>query len=1139
MRSQNYSPLLSVALLLIGSLAFSQTITSGTIVGSVTDSTGAAVPSAVVTITQIGTGAVRTVTTNEAGQYRFPFLKPGDYAISTTSAGQVGNIPRVSLLVGQEQQINLVLSVQAVQQSVYVNSSTSLLETENANQATSYGEREVANMPINGGDITNIAFTTPGLRLNVGGGNTNFNVNGLPFSSALFTMNGADITEPYNLNNKSGASNNTLGANDIQEAAVILNAFSAQYGRMAGAQVNYISKSGSNAFHGNLAENYNDAILNANDYFKNLEGTPRGRAVANQFAASIGGPIVHDKLTFFANTEGLRYALPSSGVVSLPSPELQQYTLSHISAGSVPLYRDLFKLYNAAPGISRAVAVNTGNSPLQDSTGHLGCGTQTFAGTYVSGNSGPQFGVDVPCAIAFGTNASSLNTENYVSGRVDYNINDKQKVYFRLSRDWGIQASATSPISPIFNQQSNQPWTIPQVNYTYAITPNLVNNLIASGNWYSAIFSVVNFPNAEAAFPGNFVFNDGGANGSANNSTGTGFANVNALLPTGRRGEQFQLIDDLSWSRGHHTIQAGVNDRNNRISDSSISSGSILGTYTFNDLTDFATGQVNSTNTGSKYTQSFPLLPTAHTRLNSLGFYGQDEWSVRRNLNITYGVRFELQGNPSCKEDCFSRFNTAFLAPGYQTGADTPYNSTIQTGHDKTFADLEGIVTEPRVGIAYSPRGDNGIVIRGGIGIFANTFPGSIAASVFGNAPNKFTPTVSYGDVAPNSDVNSSTSVAIASNAAFQNGFGSGDNLTQLQQALGSVKFATPTFYSNPAHFHTIKVIEWSLEVEQPIGKRDVFTLTYSGNHGYDESITNADANAYIATASRYPNGFGSLPNAIPDPRFSTVSQILNSGYSNYHALTAQVRHAFTYGFQGSAFYTWSHALQLDPPSGGSTTQYVYNPYNLRAGYGATGFDTRNNFTADLLWTSPRENHRWLESALGGWTLGSKLYLYSGRPFSVTNSQIPGLLSSTFGGTVLADVLDPNLAGKHCSSNSVHTPCFASTQFAASVASATNPHQQTDFGDISPNSFRGPGFFSIASQLTKKIAVRDRASFEVGVTAYNLLNHPNFAVPTGNVTSGSLGLITSTVSSPTSIYGTGQGAIVSGRVLVILGKFVF
>jgi hypothetical protein len=1123
--------LLSVVLFFSSVFASAQTITSGTVVGFVTDATGAFVPSAEVTIRQADTGTVQTTKTNASGQYRFPFLKPGEYVVSAEAIGQSTNQAHFSLLVGQEQQVNLTLAIQSINQSVNVSSDTPLLETENANQATAYGLKEVAHMPVNGGDITNIAFTTPGLRLNVGGGNTNFNVNGLPFSSALFTMNGADITEPYNLNNKSGASNNTLGANDIQEAAVVVNAFSAQYGRMAGAQVNYISKSGTNLFHGNLAENYNDAILNANDYFNNLTGTPRGRADANQYAASIGGPILRDKLLFFANTEGLRYALPSSGVISLPSPQFQQYTLAHIPAASIPYYQQLFALYNAAPGVNRAVPVTNGTGPLQDGNGNLGCGKETFPGAYVNGTSGAQFGKDVPCSVAFGTNAASLNTETYVSGRVDYNISDKQKIYFRLSRDWGIQASATSPISPLFNQQSDQPWTIPQVNYTYAITPNLVNNFIASGNWYSAVFGVANFPAAEAAFAGNITFNDGGANGSANSSTGTGFANVNALLPTGRRGEQFQLIDDISWSRGHHTLQAGVNDRNNRISDSSISTGSVIGAYTFTDLTDFAVGTVDSTGTGSKFTQSFPLLTTAHTRLNSLGFYGQDEWRARKNLNITYGVRFELQGNPSCKEDCFSRLNTEFLASGYQAGAAVPYNTTIQTGLNKTFANLEGLVYEPRLGVAWSPLGEGRTVIRGGVGLFANTFAGSVAANIFGNAPNKFTPTVTYGDVALNSDTNSSQSVAFQSNHAFQNGFSNGDNLTNLQAALGKVQFATPTFYAYPSHFNTIKVIEWSLQIEQPITPRDVFVLTYSGNHGYDEAITNADANAYIGTPSRYPNGFGNLPASIPDPRFSTVSQVLTSGYSNYNGLVAQFRHAFSYGFQAQAFYTWSHSLQIDPPSGTSTTQFVYNPYNLRAGYGPTGFDTRHNFTADLLWTSPKHSNRWLQSSLGNWTFGGKLYLYSGRPFSVTNSQIPGNLSTTFGGTVLSDLLSPNLTNS-CSRSAVTTPCFTSAQFATRA-------QQADFGNIAPNSFRGPGFFTVASQLTKTIPVKERAAFEFGVSAYNLFNHPNFAVPTGNVASGSIGLITSTVSSPTSIYGTGQGAIVSGRVLVLLGKFTF
>ena len=800
----------ATASILFSIAALAQTITSGTVVGTVTDPTGAVIPGATVTITHEATGAARNAVTNDTGQYRFPFLKPGDYLILAHSPGLKDSSSRFNLLVGQEQAVNLTLSVQESQQTVEVTTGATLIQTENANSATSYGEKEVANMPVNGGDITNIAFTTPGLKLNVGGGNTNFNVNGLPFSSALFTMNGADITEPYNLNNKSGASNNTLGANDIAEAAVILNAFSAQYGRMAGAQVNYITKSGTNAFHGNLAENYNDAILNANDFFNNATNTPRGRSVANQYAASLGGPILKNKIAFYVNTEGLRYALPSSGIVSLPSPQLQQYVLSHVPAASVPLYQDLFSLYNGAPGISRAVLVTTGTGLLQDGTGNLGCGKQKFAGTYVNGVSGPRFGIDTPCAVAFGTNTSNVNTESFVSGRLDYNLSDKQKIYFRISEDWGLQASSTSPISPELNKLSDQPWIIPQINYTYVITPRLVNNFVASGNWYSVITGVPDFQKAYSLLPEAFTISDGGANGG-------GFAPVSAALPTGRRGQQVQIIDDLSWNHGRHTIQAGINDRNNRVTDSSIASASVVGSYTFNDLTDFAVGVVNRTNTGSKFTQAFPLLQAAHVRLNSLNLYAQDEWNLAQNIKLTYGIRFERNGNPSCQENCLSRLNTEFLASGYQAGANVPYNTTIVTGLNKTYPNLEAVVPEPRFGIAVTPFGRGKTVIRGGIGLFANTFAGNVAANIFGNSPNKFTPTVNFGNVGLASDAGSSQAAAIASNQVFQNGFSQGLTLSQLQAGLGKVPFATPTYYVTPNDFKTIKVLEWSFEIEQPL----------------------------------------------------------------------------------------------------------------------------------------------------------------------------------------------------------------------------------------------------------------------------------------------------------------------------------
>ena len=1107
-------------------LIYGQTVTTGTATGLVMDPSGAVVPAVAVTITYAATNETRSTVTDETGRYRFPLLQPGDHSIAAQTAGLKSGSLKFSLLVGQGRAIDLVLSVQGAGQSIEVQAEAGLLQTENANQSTSYGTRQLANLPVNGGDITNFAFSTPGLRLNVGGGNNNFNANGLPFNSGLYTMNGADITEPYNNNNKSGASNNTLGANEIAEAAVILNAYSAQYGRMAGVQVNFVTKAGANQFHGDLTENYNDAILNANDFFNNAIRTPRGRSVANQYAASLGGPVLKNKTVFFLNTEGLRYALPASGVVSIPSPQFQQYALAHVPSTSVPLYQSVFNLYNNAPGANRAVAVTNGNGLLQDGTGNRGCGKQkNFPGTYVGTNTGasggPRFGVDTPCALAFGTNTSNVNTESLAAGRIDHEINARQRVYFRISQDWGRQASSTSPLNPAFNKVSDQPWIIPQLNHTFVITPRLVNNFVLSGNWYSVITGVPDFQQAAALAPAGFSLSDGGANAG-------GFAGISPALPTGRRGQQFQLIDDLSWSHRRHAVQVGINHRANRVTDSSIASGSAVGAYAFSDIQDFAIGTVNSTSTGSKFSQSFPLLEAAHIRLYSLNLYAQDEWAVAQRVKLTYGIRFEGNGNPTCSENCFSLFRTGFLAPGYQAGANVPYNSTIVTGIHRAFPHMDGIIAEPRFGIVISPFGSGKTVIRSGAGLFANAPAGSVAASVFGNSPNKFSPNVSFGTVGLAADPASSQAAAIASNQVFQSGFNQGDTLTQFQAALGKVPFAVPGYYVTSSDFKAIRAIQWSFEIEQPLSLRNVLAIAYSGNHAYHEPETNADGNGYIGTPSRYPNGFSGLPTAAPDLRFSTITQSLTSGYSNYHGVTIQVRHAYSLGFQGQAGYTWSHALQLGT---------VYDPNNLNYGYGNTNFDTRHNLTADLFWNSPRQTRRILQAALGGWTAGVKLYAYSGRPFSATNSQIPGLLSATFGGSVLADLLDPSLLGKHCTD--VNARCFAATSFAASSATAATPNPQTDYGNVPPNSFRGPGFFNVAAQLTKTVPIAERARFQIGASAFNLLNHPTFAVPNGNVTSGSFGTITSTVSSPTSIYGTGQGAIVSGRVLVLVARFSF
>ncbi|MBZ5622593.1 MAG: carboxypeptidase regulatory-like domain-containing protein [Acidobacteriia bacterium] len=1136
MNSRQMTMRILVAALLIccAPLAFSQTLTTGDVTGVITDASGAIVPGAAVTLKNVDTNEARTAATNEAGQYRFSLLAPGDYTITAQSTGLKSNTSKITVGVGQQQAVNLTLNVQGTQEVVEVKADAAVIQTENANLATSVNTAQVVNLPMNGGDLTTLAFTVPGVRMNVGGGNGNFNANGIPLTSVLFTINGADVMDPYNNLNNSGASNNLLGANEVAEAVVVLNAYSPQYGRMAGAQVNIVGKTGTNGFHGNATYNYNDALFNANSFFNNSSNTPKGRSDANLYAASAGGPIRKNKTFFFVDTEALRYALPRAGIVSIPTVELENYALAHATPSAIPIYQDAIKLWNNAPGLNRAVDVTNGGGVLQDPNNHLGCGTHTFgsgatANPFLNGSSGPRFGIDVPCARAFGTNTSSVNVENLFIARADHTLTEKQKLGFRYEYDWGLQATSTSAISHLFDSKSSQPQHQGQMTYTYVINPRLVNTFTGQSSWYTAIFGVQDFAATQAAIPVRLTLSDGGASGG-------GFPTMGASFPTGRNVGQLELIDDLSYIRGAHTFKAGVNYRYNKVTDTSLSSGTISGLYTLRDLADFASGIVNGSNQGSTFSQSYPLLAAAHIRVASLDLYLTDEWAVAKNVKIQYGVRFEHDKNPLCVDDCFSRMSTEFLASGYQAGANVPYNQTITSGLSTAYNHYQSLVTEPRFGIVFTPFGSSKTVIRTGVGLFSNLPQASISSSIFGNAPAKFTPSVTFGNVGLGSDPSTSQAIAVASFNTFESSFSKGFTLSQIQSALGKIAFAAPGYYSPPDEFRPPKVWEWSLEVEQPLGNHNVLAATYAGNHGYDETYNNQTLNNYNANPSKFPAGFLGLPTAAPDPRFAAVTQVLLSGYSNYDGLTLQLRHAFSLGFTGQLGYTWSHGLQL----GG-----VYDPGNLNFGYSNSGLDTRHELTADLLWMMPKLRNNLLDRVVGGWTVGVKAFAFSGRPFSVTNGQLGGQIQANFSGTILADLVDPTALGRNCGSGAVNTPCLTQSQFLYTTTSACNGSTngcltaQNNYGNIPPNSFYGPGYFDIDTQVTKTIRIRERMNLQIGASAYNTLNHPNFGLPNGTATGATLGKITGTVSPPVSIYGSGQGAIVSGRVLVLTGKFNF
>src|SRR6202161_1727087 len=350
--------LFAALLLLLPAMLSAQSVVTGALNGTVTDPSGAVIVGATVSWSSTDTVASLTTQTNASGGYSFGLVKPGRYTLVVTQTGFKQSTQVVGVALGETGVANVKLELGSGAVTVEVTGQGALLQTENANISTSIETAEIENLPNPGGDLTGIAQTAPGVTMNTtGGGYGNFSAFGLPGTANLFTVNGNDYNDPFlNLNN-SGASNLLLGSNEIQEVSVISNAYTGQYGRQAGAQIDYATKSGGNAFHGDAVYYYNAGGMNAGDFFYGYE-----REGNNQGAASIGGPVIKDKIFFFVNTEGLRYSLASGGGnIFYPTTAFENFITAKVqtlptalTAG--PFYQNIFNLYNASPAYAAANA---------------------------------------------------------------------------------------------------------------------------------------------------------------------------------------------------------------------------------------------------------------------------------------------------------------------------------------------------------------------------------------------------------------------------------------------------------------------------------------------------------------------------------------------------------------------------------------------------------------------------------------------------------------------------------------------------------------------------------------------------------------------------------------------------------------
>jgi hypothetical protein len=510
--------------LLLPNMVGAQSVVTGAVGGVITDASGAVVAGASVTLKNAGTGTTLAGSSGASGSYTFTLLEPGNYVLTVSHPGFKQTVQQVDVLLGQTALANIKLEVGTTNDTITVTEQGALLQTEDANIASNFDTQSIQNIPNPGGDITYVAQTAPGVTMNnsTGGGYGNFSAFGLPATANLFTVNGNDYNDAFlNLNN-SGSSNLLLGGNELQEVAVVSNAYTGQYGRQAGAQIDHSTKSGTNAFHGNAVYNWTGRELTANDPVNKFFGGTRPFENNNQWAASIGGPILKDKAYFFVNTEGIRYIFGSIHTPSAPTPAFQSFVQGNVPADAATqaFYSNAFSLYNGAPGIGNATAngLATTFSPTSPQ-GPGSCVGFPFTTNAATGATTAIIGLPASfqpgganageCTETWTQSVSSGNKEWLVSGRVDYNLGPNDKIFGRVKFDRGTQPTYTDSINPRFNDFSIQPQDEGQLNYTHVFSPTVVNNFIFSTLYYSAIFGTLNPGPSLALFPGNLAFSDG------------------------------------------------------------------------------------------------------------------------------------------------------------------------------------------------------------------------------------------------------------------------------------------------------------------------------------------------------------------------------------------------------------------------------------------------------------------------------------------------------------------------------------------------------------------------------------------------------------------------------------------------------
>lgn len=1065
---------------------FAQQSTDGVILGTVTDASGNAAARATVTVTSAETAARAVVQTDDRGEYRTPPLHIGRYSVAVAAPSyQQFTVNNVQLSIGDVRKIDATLQIGELSQSVTVSASETVLATSDSTSGTVIGNDQIVELPLssaNGRDYLQLATLSSGTAPAISG--VGISIGGQQGYNVGFLLDGIDNNAQfirYTYGNQKEAIKPSVDA--ISEFKVVTNGYSAEYGRSSSGVVSVSVKSGGNKLHGTAYGFFRNDALDATPFFAGK--TPYNRS---DFGASIGGPLIKDRLFGFGDFEQLRLIVSATSHDTLPTAAERTgcfpgavYDPSTFSGGTRQPFPQVTTATANCPVGSYQIPQNRLDAVAQKLLQYVPVpangGTLNY--TYVAP-----------------ANQSPIKYDF----RIDNNLTDRQSLFFR----WSTQTQtypATITLPPVNGvyYTSAQPTNVNgdafAVGYDRVWSPKLISSIRAGWNYLNSVASSPSSPNinSQIGFKGaDTVIPGGQVSSSITGFTTLGGGGKGNVTSTETR----QVSGNVTWAQGAHNLKFGIQQywlQTNFVSaQQSEGTLSFTGGYTrqsntvaaaqYGPFADFLLGIPASGNLSN--------LETVTDRQPLTHFFALDDWRVNRRLTVNAGLRYELNRPLIDKQNQLANDNLDLTGSPVLVlaGANGGSRSTINEDY---------LQLAPRVGIAYSLPGDK-TVIRGAYGVFYSNAqqPGGMQSLqinppyhlqiALSNSPTATTPTFT-----------------------LQGGFPSG--LLSLSNASNVLTVSDDTRGRWP------RAQQWDFNIQRELPGNILFEVGYAGNNlsgawmQYDANQAPAEAGV---TNNNRPHRFLAVTGTPYTITLADIARIGKIGYSNYNALQTKLEKRYSKGLSLLAAYSYSKTISLGENQSGG----VQNIANIQADRAASSQDITHHITGTAVYDLPFGRGRKIgshwnrieDSFLGGWSLDPIVTYSTGLPF---NLSVNGNPSNSGQGSLVGNQDRPNVIGDFRASADSVTQAPTRTKAEWFNTHAFVPNAPYTFGNAGRNILRSDGVINLDVAAHKMFNITERVSAQLRLEAFNAANHDVLAAPTAVVGNAQFGQVTASSNS--------------------------